>query len=945
MPARGINQAPSNFSLRGKSYQQGILLLLNNVISENWKLNDSVVDSLKEEIENLDSDYQKKIKKTSAFKEWKRHLNTLLKEYNEILLRHTTLTSTFRHLLIAERCAVWLAGREAIKTEVEVSQLEVTQEEKPYTDSKILLQEYAEIDKDNHEVPLWFQYLPAWQQRFIKTNKEDLANKSIPSSLRCVPGLANVSQHTFSINDEKSADYFRSAITVPVDFELLAHAGKQQDVETLRKRELARNEEFRLTCLNLVSQIRLSLDQQLEKESAANPREAVILSQSILSPGWVATFKSWLRSDPSDNDTKICAMKEQAVAVLQQALGNPNALVDSTINDLFFTKEERERSSSLCYKDLLKKWDINFEDGVFNYKEGKFNRITLLSTNHPYNILRRFGTYSAQTKQNDYNTALLFGAVARYLADHRKQPLAVIDENDVNKSLNALIEIFNRCQENKSVSKKDRKELMNQLKVFFSDSDYKEEDPKIVKLLDSVQALVTVPPGQGVFQRDGRHRQCMVSCAEANIISCLEGTFWIACKSGKDRTGVASAAIDSAAMFYKRYDRQPRWDDTKAERKYYVGSFETLLKSGHHQEYASNNAPGARGLVAPYIICPSDVKLDAKSVKSWDQFARLNKPKLSNQAGTLSRLKRVWHKLLGFLKQDKAEQQEQAVDLYGLSQGLANAKKTLTARGLVFHIEAQEKKLAHANSQEIEKYKAHLVSMREKLKEQINNNENENEKNKRLLMLSAPGRRCHEIFDSKDKEALVGARNRANTALALENQSLAQFSGSETHQSISLSEQKTVLLAANITDRRENIVTLRISKENGQDSFNIDSVNNKTSSNPVGFFTCFKKDPIKASVRNPAVRNFVVQTLLENAQSQQRAVLTLNPNKPGCREVSIALEVQKRLYPEQSFPLIQYENSGFFRTKKARKAFDDEVEKQVAERKRDLGMATFSRGL
>ena len=82
--------------------------------------------------------------------------------------------------------------------------------------------------------------------------------------------------------------------------------------------------------------------------------------------------------------------------------------------------------------------------------------------------------------------------------------------------------------------------------------------------MDALQTLLSIPATPGIFTRLlgavrallsilgirwGRHHQQLISSAEATILHCIGGTLWVACKSGKDRTGGASAAYDAAAAF------------------------------------------------------------------------------------------------------------------------------------------------------------------------------------------------------------------------------------------------------------------------------------------------------------------------------------------------------------------------------------------------------------
>ena len=610
-------QTAENFKRRGKSYKDGMLLLITHLTDQDWKVGDRFPARLRllaENIESIYKDYSDNLHENASFTENKKHFNRFLEKYNNILLQHTTLENSFQSLLLAERCSVWKEGRECFKTSVPL-----VQSETPLVDSETLRQEYEKISSES---PLWFQRLALWQQDFIKANWKALYTKPIPSSLRSVPGVANLSRHDFFINNVEALTYFRHATPYPID--LL----KQTDTE---------EEGFRLTCLNLASQIKLSLEHQFNKSNVGEIREAVILTQSLLSPGTAATFKSQHISDSSDNDTKIYEMKEKAVEYFQQAFQNPDTLINSEIKKCFFT--EAEQGSALYYKDFLAKFGFVVQDnGCLEYKGHSFGKITLLSTNHPLNVLRRFGVHPEQSQRNDLNTALLLGAVERYLSPLMTKKVARINVekrkpiSEVFKHFNSLLKELKDCAEKENISSDKKEDLIKMLEVILSSGERTEFDKNTLRLLDALQTLLSIPSGQGSLGvlgflgiGDKQHRQSLVSAMEAIIINCIGATHWMACKSGKDRTGGASAACDAAAMFYELRGRYPRYED--ADRALYLKLYKNLFESGHHQEVASQNALGASGLIKSNLFLPDDMKLDAQQVQLGTELARLNKPK------------------------------------------------------------------------------------------------------------------------------------------------------------------------------------------------------------------------------------------------------------------------------------------------------------------------------
>ncbi len=638
-----------SFSCRGESYREGMLLLMDALTKEEWKSASVFPDglsSIKFRIKVLYKKYSDELNKATTFEAKKNHLSALLSSYNQILSGYTNLSNPFQSLCMAERCAVWKKGREAFSSEFTIagtqqsaSSLKITQIETPYTDGELLSKEFP--IKPGEEAPLlWFKLLEPWQGAFIRKYQKQgqctLAKRSIPSSLRCVPGLANLSLHQCKINGVESLSYFRHATQLPVD--LLKKKGTE-----------AENEQFRLSCLNVASQIRLSLDQQLKLEcnQGKGLHEAVILSQSILSPGWAADVKSRIFTDPSDDDTRIYEIKEQVIELFQHALAHPNEAINpkDRLITIFFNEEKK----IITYGDFLAKFallDAKKEGDVttVKYKVYSSVKISLLSTNHPFNVLGRLAVHSSQTKRNIVNTSQLLGAVARYLepqlsriekncsqsiknhfhvaAEDVLDDFIVFEKDTGWISIKAKEIFIKKLQKLQSII-----ELQDLMHLLFRNSGFNKSDKNIIRLLDAVQALLSIPTSRGVLENDRRHHQQLISSAEATILYCIGGTLWVACKSGKDRTGGASAAYDAAAAFYNQRERHPRYEDEKKDRALYVSLLRKYYESGHQQKFAVQNAPGAKGLLGANFFLPGDMKLDAQNTKQETQLARLNKPK------------------------------------------------------------------------------------------------------------------------------------------------------------------------------------------------------------------------------------------------------------------------------------------------------------------------------
>ncbi len=623
-----IHDLQENLKLRGKSFKAGMLLMVDAL--KNLKV--KKIDDNKEESQLIEKyigtivcidEFYEKYESMSAdvttLEAGENNLGDLLSKHKQLLQANIPLKDSFQSLCEAERYAVWEKGREVLETaskssqfevigeEVKESSFHITQQEIPCQDVEVLAEEYKKID--NKTPPFWFQWLSPWQQEFIGKNRNTLIKNSIPSSLRSVPGLANLSKHVCTINSVERLAYFRHATQRPVD---------------LMNNKDAYDEGYRITCLNMASQIRLSLEDQIKRPGAKQMGEAVILTQSLLSPGAVADLKSKI-SGPSDSDTEIYKMKEEIVKLFQYALSHPNKSVDEKhvrLKVLFFSLNE-----AVYYKDFLAKWGLEAQPDGFKYKNCDPLKITLLSTNHPLNILRRGGAYSQQSITNAYNTALLLGAIGRYLhpifSEKAKRHGISFQEYNYNQ----LLRILSQCEEEKIIATGDKRNLIEVLNNLLGVHHKLKLDPNTLLLLHAMHMLLTTPLDQGgLIDEDMRHNQLLISSAEAIILNCIQGSLWVACKSGKDRTGIASIAYDAALLYFMQSGKLPGHKDKQSDRDAYISLFKSLFDSGHQQQAAGQNAPGAEGIVEPRMILPADVKLDKWTNTISTFFARLNKP-------------------------------------------------------------------------------------------------------------------------------------------------------------------------------------------------------------------------------------------------------------------------------------------------------------------------------
>src|SRR5436190_24139331 len=181
-----------NFTLRGESFKDGMLLLIKHLDEQDWKLGNKFSarsNLLSKKVETHYKEFKNNLisMKASSFEAVNLPFDNLIASYISILNNHTTLKDPLQSLRDAECCGVWKKGREHFDTQFLVDNsndrnlepLKIVLSETPYTDSDILQPEYTVLTT-------WFKSLPKWQQDFIRENGEELSKKSIPSSFRGV---------------------------------------------------------------------------------------------------------------------------------------------------------------------------------------------------------------------------------------------------------------------------------------------------------------------------------------------------------------------------------------------------------------------------------------------------------------------------------------------------------------------------------------------------------------------------------------------------------------------------------------------------------------------------------------------------------------------------------------------------------------------------------------
>ncbi len=129
------------------------------------------------------------------------------------------------------------------------------------------------------------------------------------------------------------------------------------------------------------------------------------------------------------------------------------------------------------------------------------------------------------------------------------------------------------------------------------------------------------------------HRHLFMSSLEEIITEQCSGVAYGSCKSGKDRKGMEVLHTDAVLTYFAKYKELPSYFDGEVKRKQFIDIFVHLFNSGHQQDMASQNAPGARGIKELKNILSKDIyaaiekSLPKDGLKEANQIASLNKPK------------------------------------------------------------------------------------------------------------------------------------------------------------------------------------------------------------------------------------------------------------------------------------------------------------------------------
>jgi len=716
-----------NFTACFDSYLAGILLLIRHLPKNDWKLLQCIqgIQGIQTEqtlvkirAQHVHAECCRRLKslhkkRMLTFEKANQCMEDLLGGFQYILVQKTCLVEPFLDIIHAQRFAVWDSGRQDLMIPVSLQhestakkntglssslneKISLNQCETPIVDEELLRQEYAKIGHTDKE-PIWFKMLPKWQQNFISNNQNKLPNLSSPATLRNIFGLHNMSLHSLRSLDgeEKTHVRFRCIRSTAAAWRIeKGGLDRKQGGAAACEFELQQlqDEQFRLTCLNILSQIRLTIEQlkleQLKLEQlelarlvaeklslteateateaikAARPKEAIVLIQSLLSPGSLSTWRTQLfpktrEGDTQDSDTEMYETKERVITFLQRVLQYPTESIENPEIKRIFFRENEGTSSALSYADLLKPYGFIYsaQQNGWSYKESFVGTITLISTNHALNALRRLGPYAGQVTNNDRNTILLLNSVIRHLTQDLKRIelqgntlqkkwyeniykwpsrdyfiMQIQEQKDVQILFNNFLNKLKAYIQERSIANKDREKdrkcVIESLECLLTHPAARDIcGKKVFHLLDALQSYLSTNYQSFL---DSRHAESFASASEVILVNALGGLACVSCKSGKDRTALALSAVDAAFAYQQmQHDgRLPRYTDEEGDRQRHVSCWKSFLESGHHQKVAALNSPGAEGLVKPPI--PDDMLRDSNKVSVENQFAHLHRPPKCN---------------------------------------------------------------------------------------------------------------------------------------------------------------------------------------------------------------------------------------------------------------------------------------------------------------------------
>ncbi len=661
----------NNYLTRGEAYHNGFNLMLDNMPEDNFKLtleinrlNPLAIKNLKERVKaECNKHYQTYISTMKSVKNFHDGEKLLLeylgniRDVAEKLIGGNDIKNIFKQLLAAENFATWRDGRKVLATVSDHEYQNLHNETKKQTIVQIEIPrcrltavqeaEYLKIySKNDKEVPKWFTKLPHWQQNYLKDTLHEARNtsgpkvsdllKTIPTTLRGIPGLANYSEHVLLVYEDGklklSSHRARSGIVTAIDL-----AGDEKLCKQLTRQNIAQ-----VIMTSLSEKISAHITKWgIDKKKTI---DLPILFQTLVSPGLITKAFSGKKSDENlMHQFKAEVVKEIADAfhILQTNNTNPEKInkAKKTLEEIGFTINT---DNTLCLKAA--------NDSQYNIHPH------FISTNRTFNRqLASLGDITKAEKNNGPNAIRLIKDAAHFIKDIAAGfILKMVDKthgdllfDSVKDDLKQIVDLLNRLKQidkidsNLSELIKAKLNSVVELIKMSDQSDSPQQKQDILILFNALQQYIEFPE---IVKRDdmrnitkgllgtkpplNRRDEFFYASLEQIIVERIGGLPYGSCKSGKDRKGTEILHTDAMYDYFSRYGELPHYEDNTVKRNNFCRIFSELYFTRHQQQNAQENAPGSLGLKGVHKSLPDDLKeiIGIKELENCNHYADLNKP-------------------------------------------------------------------------------------------------------------------------------------------------------------------------------------------------------------------------------------------------------------------------------------------------------------------------------
>jgi hypothetical protein len=532
-------------------------------------------------------------------------------------------------LMTAEQISLWEKGSQSftIKTTSPDGKYQYEQTSEPLQELtpeqiKECLRVFSTFNILNKQ-PLWFYELPQFAQNYIKTkwhafhsiitkkletspwptfdvvvnnliaDPKFIADfnqqyKSIPTTFRSIPGIANFGCATVNIKHIVNANANNTADTAN-------------------------------TATTVTSSVSLFSSTPMPISLKKHPKESLRLAKQNVKQLITSAARKIIATNPTPQQTKI------TLPILIQSLLSAHPFNRKIGNDKFMLDVKEEAIVAVIDEYAAKPLTLAV-DGIDYVVD-----LQVLQSNHALNEFRVLnklgkliygenttGKYNAECSASLINLACKKLNIALHIA-----PLRPITAKDMREKNNNALQTIKEHVNNK-----------------INDAT---ADEKILSI--ALKTYIEISENGGYDNEDG-DRNLFHAALELFITGKVDGLGESACKSGKDRRGAVEAFKNAILAYIAIYGNMPPLYGDKmrsADRQKFLEIVVTFFKSGFVQTIANENAPGAAGLksmtgpkiiktIIPGILPPDLTKeLEAHSnLKEEGKISKINKPKEKN---------------------------------------------------------------------------------------------------------------------------------------------------------------------------------------------------------------------------------------------------------------------------------------------------------------------------